>query len=528
MIEKLSTMLTAVERNGQPSGLAANRKLKGEPGADFAAELLGAGVAGQLQAPAVQAQAVTLPQAQGSGEENPGKPALKATEAARSVLTGGETLSAKTPLSEKSSASMKTAAAIAGLKPWNKDWVFEGADQNPDLKPLIPEAGTAKPQLLENLAAQIVKEERARGEAENVLVKQAEGTQVPAGAPRAEGAVPVTNGTVALDELVSRQLRELDGEVTGQRLEAEGGARLLENVTSGKNPARAMASTGISGTEFLSALDAVRNGQKSGQQQADTGSGGGESSGRLAPDLKAAEGGLKGRKGLKDELFASRLGQVAGTAEPIHAGTAKPVEAMMTAGAQKPAEVTGHVVSGAMAADRLSTESLTGLSTGIRNLSSQGGGEIRVRLNPNNLGELHLRVVTQGNQVGLTIQASDDKAKKIIEESLSHLKDSLASHRLSLGQVDVTTIPGTQHAFQGESRDSQGQSQSQQSFANPGSYQDQSRSGGGWNENGGSGRWNDAGGDDRIRPQAGLRSGGGTMAAAARRAEPNGRLDVRA
>jgi flagellar hook-length control protein FliK len=70
--------------------------------------------------------------------------------------------------------------------------------------------------------------------------------------------------------------------------------------------------------------------------------------------------------------------------------------------------------------------------------SANGGGEIRIRLKPENLGELHVRVVTDGRNVGLHIQASDEKARKILEESLSHLKDSMATQNLSLGAVDLT------------------------------------------------------------------------------------------
>lgn len=101
-------------------------------------------------------------------------------------------------------------------------------------------------------------------------------------------------------------------------------------------------------------------------------------------------------------------------------------------------EIPGHVVPGAMSKERLSTDSLMGMSTGIRNLASQGSGEMRVRLKPDNLGELNIRVMTQGNRIELQIQASDEKAKAVIEESLTHLKESLSAQHLTLSQVDLT------------------------------------------------------------------------------------------
>lgn len=103
-------------------------------------------------------------------------------------------------------------------------------------------------------------------------------------------------------------------------------------------------------------------------------------------------------------------------------------------------DLQGHVVKGAMARERLSSESLLGLSQGVRSLTPHGGGEIRMRLHPENLGEVFVRVATLGNQVSLRIQASDPGARKILEESLQFLKDGLASQNLSLGRVDLGVV----------------------------------------------------------------------------------------
>jgi flagellar hook-length control protein FliK len=102
-------------------------------------------------------------------------------------------------------------------------------------------------------------------------------------------------------------------------------------------------------------------------------------------------------------------------------------------------EISAPVVPGANAQNRLSTEALMGISGGIRNLSPSGGGEIRIRLKPENLGELHIRVTTHGGKVGLQIQASDEKAKKVIEDSIGYLRESLSAQNLILNQVDFST-----------------------------------------------------------------------------------------
>lgn len=126
--------------------------------------------------------------------------------------------------------------------------------------------------------------------------------------------------------------------------------------------------------------------------------------------------------------------------------------------ASTPVVVEGRVTQGAMARDRLSSESLAGVSAGIRNLSPHGGGEIRIRLNPGSLGELHLRVMTNGSQVRLQIHASDEKARRILESSIGSLSESLARHQLHLGAVDFT-VAGLGQAQGGEMRNDPGQSQ---------------------------------------------------------------------
>jgi flagellar hook-length control protein FliK len=59
-------------------------------------------------------------------------------------------------------------------------------------------------------------------------------------------------------------------------------------------------------------------------------------------------------------------------------------------------------------------------------------------MNPGNLGELMIQVSTNGKDVGLKVKTADSTAKKVIEESLGALRDSLAQQSLSLGRVDVT------------------------------------------------------------------------------------------
>lgn len=69
-------------------------------------------------------------------------------------------------------------------------------------------------------------------------------------------------------------------------------------------------------------------------------------------------------------------------------------------------------------------------------------GEIKIRLKPDHLGELIMNVKSQGQQVSVQIKTHDLEAKKIIEESLGRLKESLSVQNLNLSKVDVVTQAG--------------------------------------------------------------------------------------
>jgi hypothetical protein len=227
------------------------------------------------------------------------------------------------------------------------------------------------------------------------------------------------------------------------------------------------AQAGLSGAEFLSTLGAAKGaigmlGEGS-QFQGGQGEGNDAAMSGGKPSLRMIQGGAKGGKaGFDNELTLSQsVGNLVG--QHVAPGAGNGLTAM-AGGTGLAAEVTGYVTKGANAEDRLSSESLTGITSSLRGITTQGtGGEMRIRLKPENLGELHVRVMTDGRNVGLQIQATDEKAKRIIEESLSHLKESMAAQNLSLGAVDFTVghMQGSSQsgdgAFQGNQHQ-QGQS----------------------------------------------------------------------
>ena len=68
-------------------------------------------------------------------------------------------------------------------------------------------------------------------------------------------------------------------------------------------------------------------------------------------------------------------------------------------------------------------------------------GEIKIRLKPDHLGELVMNVKSRGNEVSIQIKTHDLEAKKIIEESIGRLKESLTIQNLQLSRMDVVTQP---------------------------------------------------------------------------------------
>ena len=105
------------------------------------------------------------------------------------------------------------------------------------------------------------------------------------------------------------------------------------------------------------------------------------------------------------------------------------------------------VVQSATGQIRLNDESVGALAGKVNALSqARQDGEIKIRLRPDHLGELVMNVRTQGQQVSLQIKATDGESKKILEDSISSLRDSLSQQNLSLSKVEVVSSPAASFA----------------------------------------------------------------------------------
>lgn len=409
----------------------------------------------------------------------------------------------KGALIQKMAVGSNTGAEIAGLKPWSKEWVMEGGlNRHPQQKTLL-EADT-------------------RGESADATSRLAGLAKLMAAASaQSQGSVQDASLMEGMEE---GELAGMMPELEGAEYSAQASGQMAGS--SERSPVAGRKKT-LSGNDFLS----IRQGAATEA---------GTSQSAASRNLKVIPGGLQapvmtapvlGEGRPKDPLqpVQQQGAQANDTLGLIHpemnakTGTALNRSALPFAAGPGTLQLNGAVVPGAMQRNRLSSESVLGVSQGIRELKASGGGEMRLKLKPDHLGELHLRVSAggrAGSEIALQIQASDDRAKKILEESIGSLKDGLAGQSLTLSKVDVQVAPAV-------SSSSSSNSFQQDGLPNPNlaSQQDGSMSG-----------RNSSQGEPRERMD-GLRSAQGKSAsqafsgasrASARSASGSGRIDVMA
>ncbi len=90
----------------------------------------------------------------------------------------------------------------------------------------------------------------------------------------------------------------------------------------------------------------------------------------------------------------------------------------------------------------LASESLVQIANQVNLLGkARQDGEIKIKLRPDHLGDLQMSVRTVGQNVTVQIKAQSEEAKKIIEDSISSLREHLSQHQLSLSSIDVISQP---------------------------------------------------------------------------------------
>ncbi len=429
-------------------------------------------------------------------------------------LGGGEE---QASLIQKMAVSSNTGAEVAGLKPWSKDWVMEGGlNRHPAQKTLLGDA---------------------RGGSADVTSSLAEMAKlVGSSAANSRGSVKAAGQSQEMDpELLSA----LQAAGLGGQLEGLEGMEMVPAQAQAAIDAPAPArKKSLSSEDFLSARQAASPEQatQSVQSQKNPKVLAGALPGGLQSPVLGQVAGSHDGSTLASRPRDPKLGtgissDTLGLIHPeMNAKSGMAKSALPFAAAEGSMKLDGAVVPGSMQRNRLSSESVLGVSQGIRELKASGGGEMRLRLKPDHLGEIHLKVSAGGkvgNEIGLQIQASDERAKKILEESIGSLKEGLAGQNLSLSKLDIQVAQPGSSSSASNSFSQDGQSNS------PFAQQDSGMSG--QNASQGGNRQSERG--ESGRPD-GLRSGqsksasqafaGAARASSARSAGGNGRLDLMA
>lgn len=76
-------------------------------------------------------------------------------------------------------------------------------------------------------------------------------------------------------------------------------------------------------------------------------------------------------------------------------------------------------------------------------LVKKGGGEVQVKMTPEGLGQIHLKVEMVDGKVQMQMLTENKETKKILESNMSDLKDHLSSHKLSVESIKIDSVQGT-------------------------------------------------------------------------------------
>jgi len=78
-------------------------------------------------------------------------------------------------------------------------------------------------------------------------------------------------------------------------------------------------------------------------------------------------------------------------------------------------------------------------------LVKKGGGEVKVQMRPEGMGEVQLRVILNGGKVNLALKAETEEVKKLLEKNLSELRTGLSAHKMAIEavKIDVAAMGGS-------------------------------------------------------------------------------------
>ncbi len=105
---------------------------------------------------------------------------------------------------------------------------------------------------------------------------------------------------------------------------------------------------------------------------------------------------------------------------------------------QKPDSLTAVQTQAAKGGDaKVAQNNIQELISHAQFLAHKGGGEMKVSLKPDGLGEVQLNVKMHKGQMSVQMLASNEDAKNVLQKGLGELKTSLAAHHIHVDSIRV-------------------------------------------------------------------------------------------
>lgn len=92
-------------------------------------------------------------------------------------------------------------------------------------------------------------------------------------------------------------------------------------------------------------------------------------------------------------------------------------------------------------------------------LAKKGGGEMKVKMSPEGMGDIHLKVIVEKGQVNVEMIASNSEAKKLLEKGMDELKANLVNQKLHVDQIKVGGSSETSSQMQNQHQQDDGRFQ---------------------------------------------------------------------
>ncbi len=88
-------------------------------------------------------------------------------------------------------------------------------------------------------------------------------------------------------------------------------------------------------------------------------------------------------------------------------------------------------------------ESVQNIIQQAQYLVQKGGGEMNVKMTPEGLGEIHIKVAMNDGKVNVQLATETDEAKKLFESNIADLKSHLSAHKISMENLKVDVVHQT-------------------------------------------------------------------------------------